>query len=185
MVVVVPTPSLTKLLVIFHRHIADQPAADCVDTHLTQALHEGTHIIGVEPWVESSHAVEVTPERMLFYLAGVHQLSLKLIRVAQFVEGRDRGHHFHGRCGAHGLPLLKTIDGRVGCQVVHHQSHLRGLQQGMRQQFVQSLAQILRPRQRIRSHCVDSQCVYRLYCSNAHTVVLFLDDLLSTCGSYP
>ena len=47
-IVVIPTPSASERIAVLHRLVGIDISAYSVDTHLTNALNEGTHVVVVE-----------------------------------------------------------------------------------------------------------------------------------------
>ena len=86
------------------------------------------HVVGVETGIHSANAIHVARKCSVFDSACIAQLCFKLVRAAQLVKCCNGRYHLHGRCGAHGLAFVKAVYGRVGIEVVNHQSQLRSAQ---------------------------------------------------------
>ena len=138
-VVVIPTPACTELVGILHRLVCIDVATYGVDSHLVYSLYKGTHIVGVEAWVEAAHAVDIARKRAVVHLAGVAQLGLELVAAAQAVDGCYRRDEFHRRRRAQKLTRVVTVEHRVGIEVVHHHSDSGCLKHVVLKQVVQML----------------------------------------------
>ena len=124
-IVVVPAPSLTCQVGVFHRLVCIDIASNGVHSHLAHALHEGSHVVVIEARIEASDAIDVAMERTVTNLAGIAKLGLELIAAAKLVDGSNGCQHLHGGGRTEELALAVGIEHGVGVKVVDHHSHLR------------------------------------------------------------
>ena len=144
-VVVVPAPSVAQCVGTLHGLVGVYVATYCVHSHFAYALHEGAHVVDVESWVESSHAVDVAVECAVAHIACIAKLCLEAIAAAQFVNCCYGCYHLHGRSRAHQLALVVGVYGRVGIEVVYHYSHLRCAEHVALKQSVDVCAHLFGP----------------------------------------
>lgn len=112
-------------------------------------------------------------------MPGIAQLGLGLIRTAEAVDGGNGGEQLHGRRGTHHLPLVVTVDDRVGCEVIDHEPYLRGLEHIGLEETVDAMYGRMRPlkRERVAHEGVSRQ-------SLPHFLVLarYVLGLYGNCG---
>ena len=96
-IVVVPAPTATQEVGIFHRFVCIEGAAEGVYAHLLQAFDKRIHIIGVESRVESTHTVDISGERMVLYATRIAEFGFELMRAAEPIDGCYSGENLH--CG--------------------------------------------------------------------------------------
>ena len=178
-IVVIPTPSASERIAVLHRLVGIDISAYSVDTHLTNALNEGTHVVVVEARVESAHAIYVASKSAVGHLTSIAQFCLEPITATKLVDGGNSCQHLHCGCRTHQLTLIVGIECRVGIKVVYHQSHLRSAEHVVLKQLVEMQTQIVLPRQGMLLHSegVGHERVF-LGC-----VVIYFYCLLCLCSA--
>ena len=153
-VVVVPAPSFAEAVAVLHGQVGIDIAADGVHAHFAQCLYKSPQVVAIEPWVEAAHAIDIAMQHTGVYFARIAQFGLKLVAAAETVQGCDGGDDLQRGGGAKELPLIVAVDGRVGIEVIDHQSHLGSLEHVVAEQRVDSRLHVSRP----------GQCVVFYHC---------------------
>ena len=168
-IVVVPTPSFTQHVKVFHTFVGIQIAAYGVHPKRFHVMGKSTHVISTKLRIKAPNAVEIAREGAILYRSGVIECGFELITAPQLVECGDGCNHFHSAGGAHQLTLVVGVDDTIGREVVHHQSQLRGFKHVVRKQFVNSCLRILWPRQ---CHAVVRERVHQGHVGHFRTVII-------------
>jgi len=123
-IVIIPTPAFTKLLIIFHALVGIQRSDNRVNSHFLNSLNKRIKIITVETRIKTSHTIYIPLKSMIFNLSCIAKFRLKLVISTKFINCCDCCDKFHGACRAQKLLFVETEYCAVCVKIIHNHSQL-------------------------------------------------------------